>query len=149
MQSSLSKPVSASSELLELCIGVVSAVSAGFPSPADDFLDVAIDLNKELIKRPSSTFFSRVRGNSMKNAGITDGDLLVIDKSITPRDEHIVICFLDGEFTLKRLLIRENNCVLMPENSDYEPIIVSPENNFQIWGVVVHCIKSTFHVRTC
>jgi DNA polymerase V len=149
MRSSLSKPVSASSELLELRIGVVSAVSAGFPSPADDFLDVAIDLNKELIKRPSATFFSRVRGNSMKNAGITDGDLLIIDKSITPKDEHIVVCFLDGEFTLKRLLIRENNCVLMPENSDYEPIIVSKDNNFIVWGVVVHCIKSTFHVRAC
>lgn len=147
MDSSISTPVMVSEQPIEVYLTVASNVSAGFASPAEDFIETTIDLNKEYIRRPSATYFSRVSGNSMINAGITDGDLLIIDKSISPIDKCIVVCFLDGEFTLKRLLIRENQCILMPENTDYEPIIVSPENNFIIWGVVVHWIKSASYVR--
>lgn len=146
MDSSISTPVLASEQLIDLSLPVTSNVSAGFPSPADDFIETTIDLNKEYIRRPSATYFSRVSGNSMKNAGITDGDLLIIDKSIQPFDQCIVVCFLDGEFTLKRLLFRENKCVLMPENTDFEPIVINPDSNFIIWGVVVHWIKSASYV---
>lgn len=121
---------------------VASGISAGFPSPALDFEDTQIDLNKEIIKHPLSTYYGRVRGVSMKNAGIDDGDIMVIDKSIKPTDGCIAICFLDGEFTAKRLLIRKDEIILMPENEDYKPIRVTKENEFIVWGVVTHVIKS-------
>jgi len=117
-------------------------ISAGFPSPAQDFIDLAIDLNRELIKNPSSTFYGRVKGNSMQDAGISDGDLLVIDKSLEPKDGKIAICFIDGEFTVKRIKIEDNICWLMPANSAYKPIKVSEENHFLVWGIVIHVIKS-------
>jgi len=146
MNTSISAPISLNllqNKLLStLQIPVLSSVSAGFPSPASDFMDVSIDLNKEYIKHPSATFFARVTGNSMIKAGISEGDLLIVDRSIKPTDNRIVVCFLDGEFTLKRLLLRENHCILMPENDEYEPIIVEKENYFQVWGVVVHVVKS-------
>ena len=82
---------------------VSTAISAGFPSPALDFIDLSIDMNKHLIKRPSSTFYGRVKGQSMKDVGITDGDLLVIDKSITPKNDQIAVCYVDGEFTIKKI----------------------------------------------
>jgi len=84
---------------------IPSDISAGFPSPALDFTDISIDLNKQLIKHPSATFYGRVKGESMKDAGINDGDLLVIDKSIEPQTGKIAVCYLDGEFTLKRIKI--------------------------------------------
>ncbi|MDX1317186.1 MAG: translesion error-prone DNA polymerase V autoproteolytic subunit, partial [Xanthomarina gelatinilytica] len=86
---------------------VVNGISAGFPSPADDFLDINIDLNKHLIKNPSTTFYGRVRGDSMKDAGIHDGDLLIIDKSLEPTNNKIAVCFIDGEFTVKRISIEK------------------------------------------
>ncbi len=117
-------------------------IKAGFPSPAADFLDISIDLNKELIKHPVSTFYGRVKGDSMKNAGIDDGDLLIIDKSLEPVNGKIAVCFIDGEFTVKRIKTDGNICWLMPENDNYKPIKVTEENDFIIWGIVIHVIKS-------
>jgi DNA polymerase V len=121
---------------------VVNGISAGFPSPALDFEDARIDLNKELIKHPLSTYYGRVKGVSLKNAGIDDGDIMVIDKSLRPTHGKIAVCFLDGEFTAKRILIENDKVILMPENDDYKPIIVTPENNFVVWGIVVYVIKA-------
>ena len=117
-------------------------ISAGFPSPADDFIELTIDLNRELIKHKDSTFFAKVKGHSMKNAGIFDGDLLIIDKSLAPQDGKIAICQIDGEFTVKRIK-KENDVVwLIAENEDYKPIKVTEENELMIWGIVIHSIKT-------
>ncbi len=116
-------------------------ISAGFPSPADDFLDLSIDLNKELIKHPYATFYGRVSGYSMIGAGLDDGDLLVIDKSLEPRDGKIAVCFVDGEFTVKRIKIEADAIYLMPENNKYKPLKVTAENDFVIWGIVTSVIK--------
>lgn len=121
---------------------IESGISAGFPSPANDFLDLSIDLNKVLVKNPSATFYGRVKGNSMVNAGMNDGDLLVIDKSLEPKDGKIAVCFIDGEFTIKRIKIEKKKCFLMPANEDYKPIEVKAENDFIIWGIVTTIIKS-------
>ncbi len=133
------------SALTELSIElplIDGGISAGFPSPAQDFIDLSIDLNRELIKNPSSTFYGRVKGSSMQDAGIADGDLLVIDKSLEPKDGKIAICFIDGEFTVKRIKIEDNICWLMPANDAYKPIKVNEENHFLVWGIVIHVIKS-------
>lgn len=116
-------------------------ISAGFPSPAEDFLDISIDLNKELIKNPSATFYGRVKGNSMKDAGLENGDLLIIDKSLEPKNGKIAVCFIDGEFTVKRIKIDKKIIWLIAENKDYQPIKVTPENEFVIWGIVTTVIK--------
>lgn len=121
---------------------VGEGISAGFPSPALDFVDLTIDLNKHLIKHPSATFYGRVKGVSMKNAGIDDGDLLVIDKSLEPVNGKIAVCFIDGEFTLKRIKISKKELWLLPENDDYKPIRIEEENYFIVWGIVTHVIKS-------
>lgn len=121
---------------------VNSGISAGFPSPALDFVDLTIDLNLHLIKHPSSTFYGLVKGHSMKNIGIHDGDLLVIDKSIEPIDNKIAVCYIDGEFTLKRIKLEKNQCWLIPENENYKTIKVTEENDFLIWGIVTYVIKS-------
>ncbi|MEN3324817.1 translesion error-prone DNA polymerase V autoproteolytic subunit [Mariniflexile soesokkakense] len=120
---------------------VSNGISAGFPSPADDFLDINIDLNKHLIKNPSTTFYGKVRGNSMIDAGIHDGDLLIIDKSLEPTNNKIAICFIDGEFTVKRIKIEKDIIWLIAENKDYKPIKVTKDNDFIIWGVVINVIK--------
>lgn len=121
---------------------VENSISAGFPSPANDFLNEAIDLNKILIKNPATTFYGRVKGDSMQELGIDDGDLLVIDKSVEPRDGKLAVCFIDGEFTLKKIKIEENYCLLVPANPKYQPIKVTEDNDFLVWGVVKHVIKS-------
>ncbi|MDA3930189.1 MAG: translesion error-prone DNA polymerase V autoproteolytic subunit [Prolixibacteraceae bacterium] len=117
-------------------------ISAGFPSPAQDFVDLAIDLNKELVKHPSATFYGRVKGESMRDLGINDGDLIVIDKSLIPKNGRIAVCYLDGEFTMKTIRMEKGCCWLIPANDEYQPIKVTEENDFLIWGVVVHVIKS-------
>ncbi len=117
-------------------------ISAGFPSPADDFLDISIDLNKELIKNPSATFYGRVKGDSMKDAGLENGDLLIIDKSLEPVDNKIAVCFIDGEFTVKRIKIEAKTIWLIAENKDYQPIKVTADNEFVIWGIVTTVIKA-------
>jgi len=117
-------------------------ISAGFPSPADDFLDISIDLNKELIKNPPATFFGRVNGDSMSDLGINDGDLLIIDKSVEPTDGRIAVCFIDGEFTLKTIKIEKDCCWLIPANKKYKPLKVTEDNEFVVWGIVLHVVKS-------
>jgi DNA polymerase V len=126
----------------ELFLPMLSAgISAGFPSPAMDFMDVSIDLNQLMIKHPSATFFGRVQGSSMLDAGISDGDLLVIDRSLSPSNNKIAVCFIDGEFTIKRIQKEVDCCWLMPANEKYKPIKVTNENDFLVWGIVTHVIK--------
>ena len=121
---------------------VDGGISAGFPSPADDFLDAAIDLNKEFVKNPSTTFYGRVKGDSMINAGLNSGDLLIIDKSLEPVNNKIAVCFIDGEFTVKRIKIERDVVWLVAENEKYQPIKVTSDNDFLIWGIVTTVIKS-------
>ena len=117
-------------------------IKAGFASPAQDYLDNGIDLNRELVKNPASTFYGKVSGSSMIGAGIEDEDILVIDKSLQARDGDIAVCFVDGEFTLKRVKIDGDVIWLVPENPNYKPIKVTKENDFAIWGVVTYSIKN-------
>ncbi len=121
---------------------IFSPISAGFPSPALDFMDKGIDLNKILIKNISATFLGQVAGNSMMKIGISDGDYIIIDKSLTPSSNDIVVCVLDGEFTLKRIQLEKEYCLLHPENDAYKTIKVTKDNEFSIWGVVIHAIKN-------
>ena len=118
-----------------------SGISAGFPSPAEDFKEHRLSLDEELIKNKEATFFARVSGQSMINAGLGDNDLLVIDRSLEPEDGKIAVCFLDGEFTVKRLRVKQDGVWLQPENNNYKPIEVTNENNFIIWGIVTNVIK--------
>lgn len=120
---------------------VVEGISAGFPSPADDFLDINIDLNKHLIKNPSTTFYGKVKGDSMIDAGIHNGDLLIIDKSLEPRNNKIAVCFIDGEFTVKRIKTEKDIVWLIAENEQYKPIKVTKDNDFVIWGIVINVVK--------
>ncbi|MDQ7918017.1 translesion error-prone DNA polymerase V autoproteolytic subunit [Mesonia sp. MT50] len=124
-----------------LVLPLAEKINAGFPSPAEDFLDLSIDLNKEFIKHPDATFFGKVSGDSMIDAGLDNGDLLIIDKSLEPKNNSIAVCFLDGEFTVKRVLREEDKLWLVAENKNYQPIPVYPENDFIIWGVVTTVIK--------
>ncbi len=119
-------------------------IKAGFPSPAQDYLTESIDLNRDLIQHPATTFYARAVGNSMIGDGIDDGDLLVIDKALEPQEGNIVVAFIDGEFTLKRFHRDEKeDCVwLIPANKEYSPIRVTKENDFVIWGVLTYNIKS-------
>lgn len=132
---------SADTETELALLHVDEGISAGFPSPALDFVDLSIDLNKHLIKNPSATFYGRVKGVSLINAGINHGDLLIIDRSVEPTNGKIAVCYIDGEFTAKRIKIARNEVWLIPENENYQPIRVTEENNFLIWGVVTHVIK--------
>ena len=127
----------------KLLLTFVSAkVQAGFPSPADDFIETKISLDRELIKNKEATFYARVEGSSMIGANIHDGDLLVIDRSLEPRNNRIAVCFIDGEFTVKRLRIEKDHILLMPENEKFDPIKVTQDNDFVIWGVVTYIIKA-------
>lgn len=121
---------------------VEQGISAGFPSPALDFVELSIDLNKHLIKNPPATFFGKVSGDSMRDAGIESGDLLVIDRSINPCDGKIVVCYLDGEFLLKQIKQSKRELWLVSANSEYRPIRVGEESELMIWGVVTHVIKT-------
>jgi len=116
------------------------AVSAGFPSPADDHLERKLDLNEHLIKHPTATFFVKVNGNSMIGAGIHDGDLLIVDKALTAQKNDVVLAVVEGNFTVKRLLKKQSKTYLMPENSDYQPIEITAEMEASIWGVVTNVI---------
>ncbi|MDA8938703.1 translesion error-prone DNA polymerase V autoproteolytic subunit [Flavobacteriaceae bacterium] len=116
-------------------------ISAGFPSPADDFKETRISLDRELVKNKEATFYARVSGDSMIGAGLDDGDLLVIDRSKNPVNGKIAICLIDGEFTVKRIKKEKNKLYLMPENKNYKPIELKEENELIIWGVVEYVIK--------
>ncbi|MDA8561515.1 translesion error-prone DNA polymerase V autoproteolytic subunit [Gammaproteobacteria bacterium] len=119
-----------------------SKVSAGFPSPADDHIEAHLDLNEYLIKHPASTFFVRATGNSMVDAGINENDILIIDRSITPAHGKIVIAAVDGQLTVKKLYIKDNKNLLVPENKNYQPIEISEDNEVYIWGVVTNVIHN-------
>ncbi len=116
-------------------------IHAGFPSPATDYMTQAIDLNKELVRHPAATFYGRVVGDSMIDAGVEEGDILVIDKALDARDGDMAVCFIDGEFTLKRLKFREDGLTLVPANEKYPPIEVTDGSDFKMWGVVTYVIK--------
>jgi DNA polymerase V len=120
---------------------IPDGVSAGFPSPAADFMETNIDLNEALSENPLATFYIRVNGNSMIDAGINDKDVLVVDRSLEPQNNKIAICFIDGEFTVKRIQLETDCLYLMPENSNYQPIKVTEENELIIWGIVTYVIK--------
>lgn len=118
-------------------------VRAGFPSPAQDYLSDTIDLNKTLINHPAATFYARVEGDSMEGEGIDEGDILVVDRSLTAENGDLAVCCLNGEFTLKRLEISpERRIRLMPSNPRYRPIVVGHDDDFRVWGVVTYTIKS-------
>lgn len=117
-------------------------IQAGFPSPADNYITETIDLNKELVRHPASTFYGRVSGDSMIEEGIEPGDILVIDRSIEPDSGDLAVCCIDGEFTLKRIKLEKNRVWLIPSNEMFDPILVTPENEFSVWGVVTHTIKA-------
>ncbi len=118
-----------------------NTISAGFPSPAEDFKEKRISLDNSLIKNKEATFYARVSGKSMIGAGLDDGDLLVIDRSLEVEHGKIAVCFLDGEFTVKRLQIEKDAITLLPENEKYKPIKVSKESDLLIWGIVTYVIK--------
>lgn len=127
---------------IKLALPFIDAgIPAGFPSPAEDFSELRLDLNKELIKNPSSTFYARVKGWSMKDEGINDGDILVIDKSLEPKDGALAVCYIDGEFTLKRIKIEKDKVLLIPANRDFQPIVINSENDFIVWGLVTYVIS--------
>ncbi len=113
---------------------------AGFPSPADDYIEGQLDLNEHLISNPPATFFVRVSGNSMINAGIHDGDLLVVDRSVEPRSGSIVIAVVHGETTVKRIGLDGDRLLLMPENESYQPLEINREVGLQVWGVCRYVI---------
>jgi len=126
------------SKMLE--IPFVGNIKAGFPSPADDFVAASIDLNNVLIKNPAATFFARANGTSMET-DLSEGDLFIIDKSLPPADGKVAVCFVDGEFTVKRIKIEKNRCMLIPSNADFPVIEVNENNNFMIWGIVTYAIR--------
>ena len=117
-----------------------SNVPAGFPSPAENFMDLDLSLQDYLVQNPSATFCVRVTGDSMKNAGISSGDVMIVDRALEPKNNTIVLAVLDGEFTVKRIQKKANELFLKPENKDFKAIQITEEMNFQVWGVVTHII---------
>lgn len=120
---------------------ITSGIKAGFPSPAADFDETRISLDKALVKNPDTTFYAKANGQSMKGAGIDDGNIMVIDRSIEPRNNKIAVCLIDGEFTVKRIKKTKEELLLMPENSDFQPIKIKEDNQLVIWGIVTYVIK--------
>jgi DNA polymerase V len=119
---------------------VSATVEAGFPSPADDHLERALDLNEELVRNPAATFFVRVKGESMRDAGIRSGDILVVDRSVSPADRQIVVAMIDGEFTVKRFRKQNGRITLEAENPSFSPIDVGEDQELTIWGAVTYVI---------
>ena len=117
-------------------------VPAGFPSPADDYIDRGLDLNELLIRHPAATFFVRASGDSMTGAGIHSGDVLVVDRAVTPQNRSVIIAALNGELTVKRLIRENGRILLVSENPAYAPLEVGGGMEFEVWGVVVHVIHS-------
>lgn len=117
-----------------------SNVPAGFPSPAEDFMDLDLNLQAYLVQHPSATFCVRVTGDSMQNAGIFSGDVMVVDRALEPKNNTIVLAVLDGEFTVKRIQKKGSQLFLKPENQTFKPIEITEEMDFKVWGVVTHII---------
>lgn len=134
-----SKPKSKPTLIPLFCTGV----QAGFPSPADDHIEQQLDLNELMIQHPAATFFVRVEGDSMRDAGILSGDILVVDRSLEPTHGKIAIAIVNGEFTVKRIRLSKEGLYLVPENEAFPVIKISPESDFQIWGVVTYVIHKT------
>lgn len=120
---------------------VSSGIKAGFPSPAADFDEVRISLDQIVVKNKAATFYAKASGNSMIGAGIEDGDVLVIDRSLEPVNNKIAVCFIDGEFTVKRIKIEKDSICLAPENDAFEPIQITESNQLLIWGIVTYVLK--------
>ena len=128
----------------KLALSLASTIKAGFPSPAEDYLHDSLDFNHDLIKNPEATFYGRVSGDSMIEAGICDGDIAVIDRSLQPIDGDIIVAYVNGEFTIKYLSLShkdEGYIELKPANPNYSPIRIDADDNFRVWGVVVWTIK--------
>ena len=121
---------------------IEQGISAGFPSPADDFKEIRISLDNELVKNKEATFYARVSGESMENAGLSNGDLIIIDRSIQAENNKIAVCFLDGEFTVKRIIKKGEKLFLKPENNRYKEVEINENNELLIWGIVTYVIKS-------
>jgi DNA polymerase V len=119
-----------------------SGIKAGFPSPAADFDESKISLDKILIKNHEATFYAKASGNSMIGAGIDDGDIMVIDRSLEPTNNKIAVCCIDGEFTVKRIKVAKDGLYLLPENTAFKPIQITEDNQLIIWGIVTYVIKS-------
>lgn len=132
----------------ELHLPYFQGLKAGFPSPAADFIDVSIDLVTELVKNPSSTFLGKVKGDSMEDVGIGDGDILIIDKSLEFENNCIAVAYINGEFTVKRIRKEKNEIWLIPANEKYNSIKIAVNDEFAIWGIVVKIIKDPRNVRT-
>jgi len=120
---------------------IEDGISAGFPSPASDFEESRISIEKVVIKNKESTFYAKVSGDSMKDAGLNDGDILVIDRSEELKNNKIAVCYLNGDFTVKRVKIEKKAVYLIPENKKYKPIKVTEENELIVWGIVTYVIK--------
>lgn len=124
----------------------IPMISDGIPaylaSQSDDFIELKIDLNRDLIQHPSSTFFAKVSGESMIDEGIYDGDLIIIDRSLTPKDGDIAVCVIESEYTIKRIKIESNCYWLISTNKNDKPILITEDNQYLIWGIVAHSIKS-------
>lgn len=119
---------------------VSSTIKAGFPSPAEDYIDRKIDLNEQLIANPAATFMVRVEGSSMIDCGINEQDVLIVDKSLKAKDKDIILAVVDGEFTVKRLRIKRGVYELVPENPNYQVITITEGTDFTVWGVVTYVI---------
>ncbi len=122
-------------------------LSSALSLPYADYISEYIDLNREIVRHPASTFYGRVSGDSMIEEGIEPGDLLVIDRSLEPDDGDLTVCCLDGEFTLKRIHLAPGAVWLIPSNESFDPILVTPDHRFEIWGVVTHTIKNNRRPR--
>jgi DNA polymerase V len=123
---------------------ITAGIKAGFPSPAADFDESKISLDAVLVKTREATFYAKASGTSMIGAGIDDGDILVIDRSLEPQNNKVAVCCIDGEFTVKRIKITKEGVMLMPENKNFEPIKVTDENQLIIWGIVTYVIKKLY-----
>ena len=115
-------------------------ISAGFPSPADDFIEMEINLQDYIVKNKEATFCVKVEGTSMTKAGINSGDIMIVDRSLHPKHNDIVLAVIDGEFTVKRIAVNENRLYLMPEDDNFSPIKITTAMNFQVWGIITHII---------
>ena len=122
-----------------------ASIVAGFPSPADDYLHDTLDFNRDFIKHPEASFYGKVEGESMRDAGLYDGDRVIIDRAVEPRDGSIVVAFWNGEFTMKYLDLKhrkEGYIELRPANPDYPVFQVKAGDNFEVWGTVIHLIRT-------
>lgn len=119
---------------------IEQGISCGYPSPADG-MEEELDLLKHIIKNKNTTFFARIRGDSMSGIGINEGDIVVVDKSLEPENNKIAVCYVDGEFTIKRIKIQGTKLFLIAENAKYQPIEITEDNDFIIWGIVTYIIK--------